>query len=300
MHDVVHLAQRMIERQRLDVEHVEPGAGDLLVAQGREHRRLVDDRTARRVDQVGGGLHQAEFLGPDDAARSLRQDNVDGDEVRLAEQIVLADIADAGCLAFLRRQVLAPGDDLHAERLGDVGGSRAELAEAEDAKRHAVEIGADGGLPGGAGVQPRILVTDVPRQFEHEADGDAGGRAAERARAADHDAARLRRLGIDRGIAHAGGDQELEVGQGLDHLLGEAGPLAHGDDDVEALERRDHFVGSAEMFIEDFNVHVAFDRRPVGDLEDDILIIVENCAANRHNSSTPRHAFPPQRPLAVS
>ncbi len=52
-------------------------------------------------------------------------------------------------------------------------------------------------------------------------------------RAADRDAARLRGLGVDRGVAHAGGDQELEVGQRLDHLARKAGALAHGDDDLE-------------------------------------------------------------------
>ena len=59
---------------------------------------------------------------------------MNGDEIRLAEQVLLADVVDARLLAFLRREVLAPGDDLHAERLGDLGGAGAELAEAEDAE----------------------------------------------------------------------------------------------------------------------------------------------------------------------
>ena len=65
---------------------------------------------------------------------------VNGDEVGLAEQVLLAHVVDAGFLALLRRQVLAPGDHLHAERLGDAGGAGAELAEAEDAERQAVEV----------------------------------------------------------------------------------------------------------------------------------------------------------------
>jgi hypothetical protein len=31
-HDIVHLAQRMIDWQRLDVEYIEPGAADFLLA----------------------------------------------------------------------------------------------------------------------------------------------------------------------------------------------------------------------------------------------------------------------------
>ena len=136
-------------------------------------------------------------------------------------------------------------------------------------------------------MQPRVLVADVAGQLEHQADGDAGGRAAERAGAADHDAARLRRLGVDRGVAHAGGDQELEIGQRLDHLARKAGALAHGDDDLEVLERRDDLIGPAEMLVEDLDIDVALDLGPVGDLEHDVLIVVENCAANRHDASTP-------------
>ena len=126
----------------------------------------------------------------------------------------------------------------------------------------------------------RVLVADVAGQFEHQPDGDAGGRAAERAGAADRDAARLGRLGVDRGIAQAGRDQKLQIGQRLDHLLREAGALAHGDDDLEALQRRDDLVRAAEMLVENLELDVALDLRPVGDFEDDVLIIVENCAAN--------------------
>src|SRR3984885_9563243 len=41
------------------------------------------------------------------------------------------------------------------------------------------------------------------------------------------------------------------------------------------------------MRVEDLDVDVALDLRPVGDLEHHVLIIVENCAANRHDASTP-------------
>ena len=186
---------------------------------------------------------------------------------------------------------MAPGDHLHAERPGDIGGARAELAEAEDAERHAFEVRADRALPARSGVQPGVLVADVARQLEHQPDGDAGGRAAERARAADHDAARLRRLNVDRGVAHAGGDQQLEVGQRLDHLARKTGALAHGDDDRKLLERRDDVSRPAEMLVENLDVHIAFDFRPIGDFMVHILIVVENCAARRHDSSIPRDAL---------
>ena len=64
-----------------------------------------------------------------------------------------------------------------------------------------------------ARLHPRVLVADAPRQLEHQADGDAGGRVAHRRGAADHDAAPLGRRDVDRGIAQAGRDQQLEVRQ---------------------------------------------------------------------------------------
>src|SRR5262245_7326636 len=50
-HDVVELAEWMVDRQRLDVEHVETGTADAGSGERRDQRLLVDDRPARRVDQ---------------------------------------------------------------------------------------------------------------------------------------------------------------------------------------------------------------------------------------------------------
>ena len=74
----------MVERQRLDVEHVEAGAGDLLSLQRGDQRRLVDDRAARGVDEIGRRLHQREFGGADQPARAVAEHDMDGDEVGLA------------------------------------------------------------------------------------------------------------------------------------------------------------------------------------------------------------------------
>ena len=43
-------------------------------------------------------------------------------------------------------------------------------------------------------------------------------------------------------LRSAGGDEELEVRQLLDHGAREGGALAHGADDVEALQRLDDVV----------------------------------------------------------
>src|SRR6516165_1053552 len=159
---------------------------------------------------------------------------MNGDEVGLAEKLLLARVVDADLLALLRCQILAPGDDLHPERLGDLGGARAELAEAEDAEGQTLQIHADRGLPRHAGLHPRVLVADVTGQFEHQPNGNARGRIAQRRGAADDDAALIGGGDVDRRVAQAGGDEELELGQLLDHPTREGGALAHGADDLEA------------------------------------------------------------------
>ena len=107
----------------------------------------------------------------------------------VAEQIVLRDVFDADLLAALGREVLAPGDHLHAERLADAGRARAELAEAEQAERLALDVDAERDLPGLAGLHPGVLPADPAGQLEHQAEGDAGGRIAVAGGAADRDAA---------------------------------------------------------------------------------------------------------------
>ena len=103
-------------------------------------------------------------------------------------------------------------------------------------------------LPGLARLHAGILEADPARQFEDQAEGDAGGRIAVAAGAADDDAALGRRLDVDRVVRGAGGDEELEVGQRLDHVAAEAAcarawrrrcesPAGRGGPRRRALER---------------------------------------------------------------
>src|SRR5262249_25414873 len=247
------------------------------------------DRPARRIDDVGRWLHQGEFFRADKAPRALGQDYVNGEDVRLAKKILLARVADADFLALVRRQVLAPGDDFHAERLSDFCRAGAELAQPEDAERQAFEVQPDRRLPRRAGLHPRVLVADAPGQFEHQADGNARGRTAHRWRAAHDDAALPGRGDVARRIAQPRGDEQLELRQFLDHGARESGALAHGAHDLELLQRREDLIGSAQMRIEHFDVEVVQNFRPVGHGESDVLVIIENRAAMaRHETMSVR------------
>src|SRR5262252_852948 len=53
-HYVFHAPERMVERQRLDIEHVKAGARDAAFIEGGDQRFFLDNRAARRVDNIGG------------------------------------------------------------------------------------------------------------------------------------------------------------------------------------------------------------------------------------------------------
>src|SRR4051794_17077512 len=84
--DVVELEERVVGGRRLLLEDVDRGAGDGPVDERPMQRLLVDDRAARRVDEIGGGLHQRELARADQLARRLVEVARDTDEVRLAQQ----------------------------------------------------------------------------------------------------------------------------------------------------------------------------------------------------------------------
>src|SRR4029078_3469848 len=55
--DIVHLAARMIERGGLRIDSVHDGPSDRLRIQHGDQRFLVDDRAARRVDEISRLFH---------------------------------------------------------------------------------------------------------------------------------------------------------------------------------------------------------------------------------------------------
>src|SRR5579863_1800305 len=58
---VIEFEEGMALGDRLVVEHVDGGAGDLATFKRREQCRLIDDRRARGVDEVSARLHAREI-----------------------------------------------------------------------------------------------------------------------------------------------------------------------------------------------------------------------------------------------
>ncbi len=267
-------------RRSLGVVDVEARARDALLAQRRDERRLVHDRTARGVDEISGGLHQRQLLRADQAACARPQDHVDGHDVGRPEQLLLGSgLIDAGLLAALGGEVLAPGDDLHAHRLGDLGHPGAKPAEPDHAERLALDVGAERALPEGAPLHALALLADMAGEFQHQADGDGRGRAADGGGAAGDDAALARRHDVEHPVARAGRDDQAQIGQRLDQFPWKAGPLAREHDHVEAGKRARDLLDAAERPVEHGELDLAGEALPVGHLEGDVLVVVEDRAA---------------------
>src|SRR6266850_784527 len=104
--------ERVAGLDRLIVEDVEAGAGELVLREGIQERLPLDQRAAAGVDQDRRRLHHRELAPAQEAARLGRQAQVERHDIRAAQDVFLRGGAGA--------------------QLGDGGGV---LAVAEDAER---------------------------------------------------------------------------------------------------------------------------------------------------------------------
>ncbi len=86
-------------------------------------------------------------------------------------------------------------------------------------------------------------------------------------------------LHVDRGVAHARGDQKFQLGQLVEHRARKRRALAHRQDDLEILQRADGGFGRGKRLVEDGDVDAILDFGPVREFEREIEIIIENCTA---------------------
>src|SRR5580704_6790929 len=116
---VVQCSEGVRRRQRLNVEYVDRRPGDLLVLQHPDQSLLFDDRPARRIDQPGRWFHSLQLRGPDQAARTAAQDQMDRQDVGPLEQLILRNQDCARGFGGLGRHVLAPGNQIHSKGAPD-------------------------------------------------------------------------------------------------------------------------------------------------------------------------------------
>ena len=214
---------------------------------------------------------------------------MDRHHVRFGQQRPLAGGApDAGLGAAPLGQVGAPGGDFHAERLADRRDLAAETAQPDHAERLAAKPGADGALP--SPVPDRaVLEGERPGGRQDQPPGQLGRRIAERRRAADDDAALPRRADVDRQVAHPAGQQQFELRQLLELGARERRALPHRADDLEPAEGARDRVLPADTGVEDLDLDLAGQDRPIGHAERAALIVVDD-RATFHRVPRPRPA----------
>src|SRR5881628_2505295 len=274
-HRVGQVAQGMVERQRLLVVDVEAGAGDRALTERGHQRGLVDDRTARGVDQVGGRLHQAELARAEELARAVGEHEANAHHVRARQQLVLGHERRADLGRARGREVLAPRDHLHLEREADPGHARAQPAEPDDAERLAVQPEPAAHLPAALAGRA-VFGGDAAEEREGEPPRQLGRRVGQPRGAAHRDLALAGRGHVDRRVAHARRHQELEPRQPLEERAGKRRALAHRDHRVEVSQPLGDRVRIAQMIGEDDDVGAGWQARPVGHATGDVLIVIED------------------------
>ena len=132
-HHVLKLQQRMIGRRRFDVEHIQAGAGDPLLAQRLQQVILIVDQAAGGIDEIGRRLHPREGGGIEQVDRFLRARAMHRDKVRPGQQFGEVHLACAARGDLFFGQVGIAGDHLHVERVAEFRCARADPAEPDNA-----------------------------------------------------------------------------------------------------------------------------------------------------------------------
>ena len=214
--------------------HVEPGA-QVLAVEGLEQGVLVDEVTARGVQQHGPGPHLREERSVDQTGRGRAGRQVQGDHVagreQLGQRVGQADVQvlDAGqawgaAVGPRQRQ------DVHPEGPGALGHLEPDRAEPEDAHRRAVEAACGAVRLLVPATRPQVdgRVDDVAVDGEQEAHRQLGDRdGVPPGQVRDQDPARGGGAGVDRVGAGAGPDHQGEAVGVLEDLADDLGAAHH-------------------------------------------------------------------------
>src|SRR5262249_51963015 len=138
-YDVWHLDEWIVGLDRLDREHVEPGAGDPLLLQRLDQCRLDDGWSAAGIYEDRVALHLPEMPFAEEPHGLRRRRQMHGDEIPLPEHIGKAgrlDVAGGDCKLV---EKWVEGDEAKSERPRALGDRAGDAAEGDEAERLALQ-----------------------------------------------------------------------------------------------------------------------------------------------------------------
>jgi hypothetical protein len=129
------LAQLAVGREGFLFEHIETSGGHVAGFQAGDEGGLLDDATARAIEEPHALLALRERRFVDHVLGLLGQRHVNRDVIGFGQQFIERDSLDLHGLGPGRRKVRIVGHDIHAEGLGALGDLGADAAETHDAER---------------------------------------------------------------------------------------------------------------------------------------------------------------------
>jgi hypothetical protein len=177
-------------------EHVQARA-DAARRELGDQRLLVDDLAARRIDQAGTGAEECEPPSVEQASCVGREREVEGNDVRLGDQLV-------------ERDPLAParGEHTHVEAFGAAGDGLADPPEADDPERRARHLLREKAVGPRAvplpGAHAPVALDDEAAHRQDQCPREVGHRRVEHTGCVRHrDPACAQRVDSDPVVAHA-------------------------------------------------------------------------------------------------
>jgi hypothetical protein len=124
----------MTGRERLLVKDVNGRARDRAASQRLKEIRFDHDRPARCVHKPRRRLHEGELRSTNESARAAAKHKVNVDDISLPKELVLRSQLGSCRRGTIGGEVLAPGDDRHAEGFADAGNCTSNVTKAEHAE----------------------------------------------------------------------------------------------------------------------------------------------------------------------
>src|SRR4029077_14381286 len=171
----------VVSRKRLCVVDVESRARDPALTERANQPRLLDEGTARRIDEVTGRLHPSQIRLGDQTSSPLPEHQVYRDHVDLCKQLFSWKVRNSILRRALNAQMRTPRNDAHVECEAVLRDPGAEVTQAHNPERPSGQIRSDRALPS-AGAHRGLFGDEVADGGDDQPPGQLRGRPGQSVR----------------------------------------------------------------------------------------------------------------------